>query len=73
MLLSKFDYSDYRVGQALRAQNKISFGSLSQLKEVTHFYNKKVEGKDHSELKNLHIYEYPDTNLRVIVDENRKL
>ena len=41
--------------------------------EVTHLYNKSVEGKDHLDLPNIHVYEFPDTNLRVFVNEDRNV
>lgn len=45
-----------------------NFKNLSMPIEVTDKYNKKVEGKAHLDLPNIHVYEYPDTNLRVIVN-----
>ena len=62
------ELSGYQVGQAILARNNISFQNLSQPVEVTHLYNKKTEGKDHLDLPNIHVYEFPDTNLKVIVD-----
>ena len=63
------ELSDYKTGQAIWARNNISFRNLSTPIEVTDKYNKKVEGKDHLDLPNVHVYEYPDTNLKVIVDK----
>ena len=67
-----FELSDYKTGQAILARNNISFRNLAVPIEVTDKYNKKVEGKDHLDLPNVHIYEYPDTNLQIFVnaDEN---
>ena len=64
-----FELADYRTGQAILARNNISFRNLATPIEVTDKYNKKIEGKDHLDLPNIHIYEYPDTNLKVIVDK----
>lgn len=64
------DLAGYKTGQAILARNNITFRNLSTPVEVTHLYNKKVEGKDHLDLPNIHVYEYPDTNLRVFIDEN---
>ena len=64
------ELSDYKTGQAILARNNISFRNLSTPIEVTDKYNKKVEGKDHLDLPNVHIYEYPDTNLQLMIDEN---
>ena len=64
-----FELSDYKTGQAILARNTISFRNLATPIEVTDKYNKKIEGKDHLDLPNVHIYEYPDTNLKVIVDK----
>ncbi len=47
-----------------------NFKNLSMPIEVTDKYNKKVEGKDHLDLPNIHVYEYPDTNLRVMLSVN---
>ena len=67
-----FELSDYKTGQAILARNNISFRNLATPIEVTDKYNKKIEDKDHLDLPNVHIYEYPDTNLQVFVnaDEN---
>ena len=64
-----FELADYRTGQAILARNNIAFRNLATPIEVTDKYNKKIEGKDHLDLPNVHIYEYPDTNLKVIVDK----
>jgi len=68
------ELSGYKAGQAIFARNNISFRNLAQPIEVTDKYNKKTEGKDHLDLPNIHVYEYPDTNLQVLVnaDENLK-
>ena len=56
-----FELSDYKIGQAILARNNISFRNLAAPIEVTDKYNKKIEGKDHLDLPNVHIYKYPDT------------
>ena len=61
--------SGYNVGGAILARNNITFRNLATPIEVTDKYNKKIEGKDHLDLPNIHVYEYPDTNLQVIVNE----
>ena len=63
-----FELSDYKTGQAILARNNISFRNLATPIEVTNKYNKKIEGKDHLDLPNIHIYEYPDTNLKLFVN-----
>ena len=63
-----FELADYRTGQAILARNNISFRNLATPIEVTDKYNKTIEGKDHLDLPNIHIYEYPDTNLRVFIN-----
>ena len=65
-----FELSDYKTGQAILARNNISFRNLATPIEVTDKYNKKVEGKDHLDLPNVHIYEYPDTNLQLFINEH---
>lgn len=62
------ELSGCKAGRAILAQNNISFRNLDRPVEVTHLYNKKTEGKDHLDLPNIHVYEFPDTNLKVIVD-----
>ncbi len=61
---------DYRVGRAFAGMSGITFKNLAQPVDVTSLYNKKVEGKDHLDLPNIHVYEFPDTNLQVFIDEN---
>ena len=67
-----YELPKYEIGQAMKAQMGIGFRQNSMPIEVTHLYNKKVEGKDHLDLPNIHVYEYPDTNLQVImnIDKN---
>ena len=62
------ELSDYKTGQAILARNNISFRNLSTPIEVTDKYNKKIEDKDHLDLPNVHIYEYPDTNLTLVLN-----
>ena len=50
-----------------------NFKNLSIPIEATDKYNKIVEGKDHLDLPNIHVYEYPDTNLRVFVNSDENL
>lgn len=50
-----------------------NFKNLSMPIEVTDKYNKKVEGKDHLDLPNIHVYEYQDTNLQVLVNQMQNL
>ena len=61
--------SGYKAGRAMFLRNNITFRNLATPIEVTDKYNKKIEGKDHLDLPNIHVYEYPDTNLQVIVNE----
>ena len=65
-----FELSGYKTGQAILARNNITFRNLAVPIEVTDKYNKKTEGKDHLDLPNVHIYEYPDTNLQLFVNKN---
>ena len=67
------ELSNYEVGQAILNRNNISFRNLATPIDVTDKYNKKTEGKDHLDLPNIHVYEYPDTNLQVIFDENQNI
>ena len=67
------ELSNYEVGQAILNRNNISFRNLAMPIEVTDKYNKKIEGKDHLELPNIHVYEYPDTNLQVFVNADDKI
>ena len=67
------ELANYEVSRAILNRNSISFRNLSQPIEVTDKYNKKIEGKDHLDLPNIHMYEYPDTNLQVILDENHNI
>ena len=64
------ELSNYEVGQAILNRNNISFRNLTTPIEVTDKYNKKTEGKDHLDLPNIHVYEYPDTNLQVFINKN---
>ena len=68
-----FELSDYKTGQAILARNNISFRNLATPIEVTDKYNKKIEGKEHLDLPNVHIYEYPDTNLQVFVNADKNI
>ena len=65
--------SNYEVGQAILNRNNISFRNLAMPIEVTDKYNKKIEGKDHLDLPNIHVYEYPDTNMQVYVNADDKI
>ena len=67
------ELSNYDVGQAILNRNNISFRNLATPIEVTDKYNKKTEGKDHLDLPNIHVYEYPDTNLQVYVNADDKI
>ena len=69
------DLSGYTVGQAILVRNNISFRGCAEPIDVTPLYNKRIEGKDHLDLPNIHVYEFPDTNLQAIVnvDENSLL
>ena len=64
---------DYKVGQAFAGMSGITFKNLAKPVEVTNLYNKKVEGRDHLDLPNIHIYEFPDTNLQVIVNADKNI
>jgi len=61
--------SGYQVGRAILARNNVSFRNLAVPIEVTDRYDKKIDGQDHLDLPNIHVYEYPDTNLQVFVNE----
>lgn len=65
--------SNYEVGQAILNRNNISFRNLASPIDVTDKYNKKNEGKDHLDLPNIHVYEYPDTNMQVYVNADDKI
>ena len=62
--------SGYKAGRAMFLRNNITFRNLATPIEVTDKYNRKIEGKDHLDLPNIHVYEYPDTNLKVFICEN---
>lgn len=68
-----FELADYKTGQAILARNNISFKSSAEPVEVTHLYNKKTEGKDHLDLPNVHVYEFPDTNLQVFLNADNNI
>ena len=67
------ELSNYEVGQAILNRNKISFRKIQKPIEVTEKYNKKIAGKNHLDLPNIHVYEYPDTNLQVFVNADDKI
>ena len=67
------ELSNYEVGQAILNCNKISFRKIQKPMEVTEKYNKKFAGKEHLDLPNIHVYEYPDTNLQVFVNADDKI
>ena len=72
--LHNLELANYEVGQMILNRNNISFRNLTTPIEVTDKYDIKTEGKDHLDLPNIHVYEYPDTNLQVFVnaDDNIK-
>ena len=70
---NKIELSNYEVGQAILNRNNISFRNLATPIEVTDKYNKRIENKDHLDLPNIHVYEYPDTNLKVLINLSSKL
>ena len=65
---------NYKVGRAFAGMSGITFKNLAKPVEVTNLYNNKAEGKDHLDLPNIHVYEFPDTNLNafIILDNNKK-
>ena len=65
--------SNYEVGQAILNRNNISFRNLAMPIEVTDKYNKKIEGKDHLDFPDRHVYEYPDTNMQGYVNADDKI
>lgn len=67
------ELSNYGIGQAILNRNNISFRNLAMPIDVTKKYDKRIEGKDHLDLPNIHVYEYPDTNLQLFVDVNSNL
>ena len=62
------ELSGYETGQAILARNNITFKNLATPVEVTDRYNKKTFSKDHLDLPNIHVYEYPDTNLQMMIN-----
>lgn len=64
---------DYKVGQAYAGMSGITFKNLAKPVEVTDLYNKKAEGNDHLDLPNIHVYEFPDTNLQVIINADKNI
>ena len=64
---------NYKVGRAFAGMSGITFKNLAKPVEVTNLYNKKAEGKDHLDLPNIHVYEFPDTNLQVVVNADKNI
>ena len=69
LLQDNFELSNYKSAQAILVRNNISFKNLAMPIEITDKYNKKIEGMEHLDLPNIHVFEYPDTNLQLIVDK----
>lgn len=59
--------SGYQAGQAILARNNISFKNMTTPVEITDVYNKKTDTKNSIDTKNIHVYKYPDTNLKLII------
>lgn len=67
----QIDLSGYEVGQAMMAQSGIAFRSMPN--DVTSKYNAVKDDKTHLNLPNIQVYEYPDTNLKVVVNKGKDL
>ena len=59
--------SGYQAGQVILARNNISFKNMPTPVEITDKYNKKTDTKNSIDTKNIRIYKYPDTNLKLII------
>ncbi len=68
-----FELSNYKSAQAILVRNNISFKNLVMPIEITDKYNKKSEGMEHLDLPNIHVFEYPDTNLQVIMNVDKSI
>lgn len=65
------ELSGYEVGQALMAQRGVVFSSVPN--DVTSKYNVIKDDETHLNLPNIQVYEYPDTNLKVVVNKGKNL
>ncbi len=65
----KMELSNYQIERTYFQPRLVSFKGVSKPKDVTSKYNVN-EGKEGSiDLSNINVYEYPDTNLQVIVNK----
>ena len=65
--------SGYQAGKAILARNNISFKNIPAPVEITAVYNKKTDTKNSIDTKNLHVYKYPDTNLKLIIHTDKNV
>lgn len=71
--IKSMELMDYNSARAILTNYSVNFKGIAQPIETTHLYNKKVEGKDHLDLPNIHVYEFPDTNLKVFVNSEASI
>ena len=65
------ELAGYEVGQAVMAQRGVVFSSVPN--DVTSKYNVIKDDETHLNLPNIQVYEYPDTNLKVVVNKGKDL
>ena len=65
--------SGYQAGKAILARNNICFKNIPAPVEITAVYNKKTDTKNSIDTKNLHVYKYPDTNLKLIIHTDKNV
>lgn len=64
-----YNLADNQANRAILAQYGINFKASLNPTELTSIYNKSTANKEHLDLPNIHVYEYPDTNLQAIINE----
>lgn len=65
------ELAGYEVGRAMKAQRGVIFKSLPN--NVTSRYNVVKDDEGHLNLPNIYVYEFPDTNLKVVVNKGKDL
>ena len=70
---NEIQLSGYQTGQAILARNNISFKNISTPVEITNNYHKKTDGANSIDTKDIHIYKYPDTNLKLIIKVDKNI